>query len=103
MSEDESAGSNIIDYIDFTPLEEPINNAADVEALLEHVPEVHPNIVEIPMFEDIIPLNSAIPEGWNEWSVNVTVQREFDGIVWNGDNWVPIYKEYVCVRCVRIM
>ena len=103
MSEDESAGSNIIDYIDFTHLEEPINNAAYVEALLDHVPELPPNIVEIPMFEDIIPLNSAIPEGWNEWSVNVTVHRECEGVIWNGDNWVPIYKEYFCVRYVRIV
>ena len=102
MSENEPAGSDIIDLIDFTFPEEPMNNDEEVAAILNNVPESPPNIVEIPMFEDLIPLNTAIPENWNEWSVQVSVQRDIDGVVWDGENWVTVYQEYVCVRYVKI-
>ena len=107
MSEDESVGSNvpnidIMDYIDVTPTDEPLIPDNEVENLLAKVPEVLVDIVEVPVLDNIIPLNAAIPEDWEEWTVDVVVHKELDGLVWNGTAWVPIYNEYVWIRYIRI-
>ena len=107
MSEDESVGSNIpeldiMDYIDVTPPEEPPIPDDEVEHLLADLPEVPDNVIEIPIIDNVIPLNAAVPDDWNEWTVDVVVHKELDGLFWDGNAWLPMYNEYVWIRYMRV-
>ena len=107
MSEDESVGSNvpdidIMDYIDVTPTNEPLVPDHEVENLLAEVREIPEDVVEVPVIHNVIPLNAAIPDNWEEWTVEVLVHKELDGLVWDGEAWVPLYNEYGYVRYVRV-